>query len=147
MAAPVRLTMELFLNLLWGVIALASLAAWRGVWVRQERIARHTALDQWAAFTCALVFLFFAVSLTDDLHQSAALFDECSSGRRGTLAVFNGHAAHKADLPVMPSAAVLPSAISLVLFHQLAIVSIPDSAVDTAAERSARHCRAPPAVL
>ncbi len=139
--------MELFLNLLWGVIALASLAAWRGVWVRQDRISRRTSLDQWAAFTCALVFLFFAVSLTDDLHPSAALFDECSSGRRGALALASGHATHKADVPVMPSAAVLPSAISLVLFHQLAIVSIPDSAADAAAEGSTRHCRAPPAVL
>jgi hypothetical protein len=77
--------MELFLNLLWLSMALAALALWRTQWAHQHQDARLACWRQWTAFACAAVLLFFAVSLTDDLHADLVLFDEASSGRRHSL--------------------------------------------------------------
>jgi hypothetical protein len=68
--------MELFLNLLWLCVSLGTLGAWglrcssQGSQTLSKRLAELTALS------CALVFLFFAVSLTDDLHADVILFDD-----------------------------------------------------------------------
>lgn len=77
--------MELFLNLLWLSMALAALALWRTQWAHQRQDGRLAPWRQWTAFASAAVLLFFAVSLTDDLHADLILFDEASSGRRHSL--------------------------------------------------------------
>jgi hypothetical protein len=74
--------MELFLNILWSVIAVAGLCVWRLSWAGQPRQGEHASWRQWTAFVCALVLLFFMVSLTDDLHSELVVFEECSAGRR-----------------------------------------------------------------
>jgi hypothetical protein len=74
--------MELFLNILWVVIAVACLCVWRTCWAGQPREREHASWRQWTAFVCALVLLFFMVSLTDDLHSELVVFEECSAGRR-----------------------------------------------------------------
>jgi|SRR5271156_485117 len=74
--------MEIFLNLLWVVIALALLGVWRVCWAVQLREREHACWRQWTAVACALIFLFFTVSLTDDLHSDLLIFEECSAGRR-----------------------------------------------------------------
>jgi hypothetical protein len=74
--------MELFLNILWVLIALAAVVTWRTRWTRQARLRCHAAWREWTAFVCAIVLLFFVVSLTDDLHAELMLFEECSTGRR-----------------------------------------------------------------
>jgi hypothetical protein len=76
--------MELVLNILWVLIALAAFGLWRIVWRNQARHSERRPLEEWTAFTCVLVFLFFAVSLSDDLHASAILSDDCG-GRRHSL--------------------------------------------------------------
>jgi len=79
---------ELLLNLLWLSIALGATAVWRLSWARDRVAAPRDSFREWTAFACALVFLFFAVSLTDDLHQDVFLSDECSIARRhGSSAV------------------------------------------------------------
>ena len=62
--------MELFLNFLWALIALVALGVWRACWMREQRSQRRDPVREWAAVVCALVLLFFAVSLSDDLHTS-----------------------------------------------------------------------------
>ena len=67
---------------------------------------RHDPIVEWAAIGSALVLLFFAISLSDDLHQDVVLFSESStsrrhlvvrisgadtSGNRGASAVHDGH--------------------------------------------------------
>ena len=74
--------MELFLNILWVLITLAGVAVWRTRWMRQTRLRRHAAWREWTAFVCAMVLLFFVVSLTDDLHAELMLLEECSNTRR-----------------------------------------------------------------
>ena len=77
--------MELFLNILWLVIAIHALAMWQLVWKRQARCSRPEPLQEWTAFACALVFLFFTVSLSDDLHADVILADDCAGGRHHSL--------------------------------------------------------------
>jgi hypothetical protein len=70
--------MESILNILWVLIALVALSVWRVRRSRNGRGRRHDMFREWTAIACALILLFFAVSLTDDLHFGLALFDECS---------------------------------------------------------------------
>jgi hypothetical protein len=76
--------MELFLNILWLVIAVAGLCVWRICWAHQQRAREHSPWRQWTAFGSALVLLFFMVSLTDDLHSELIYFEECAANRRHT---------------------------------------------------------------
>ncbi|HEY0703130.1 MAG TPA: hypothetical protein VGD60_10210 [Candidatus Acidoferrales bacterium] len=78
--------MELFLNALWFVIALAGLSVWRTRWTRQPREREYSPWHQWTALVCALILLFFMVSLTDDLHSELIVFEE-AAGRRHTTCV------------------------------------------------------------
>lgn len=91
--------MELFLNILWVLIALGALALWRLDWKHQERHARPKPLQEWTAFVCALVFVFFAVSLSDDLHAAEILSDDCLRGRHHSLASESGHHARRSTIP------------------------------------------------
>jgi hypothetical protein len=74
--------MESVLNILWMLIALGALGVWRIHWSQDRREGRQNVLHEWTAIACALIFLFFAVSLTDDLHFDLAIFDECTGARR-----------------------------------------------------------------
>ena len=75
--------MELLLNLLWLLVALASSAVWWTRWSRHgggpscERQLRSA-----VGLACVLVLLFFAISLTDDLHAVPALAEDARSARR-----------------------------------------------------------------
>lgn len=81
--------MESFLNILWVLIALAALGTWRACWIH-ERARRRDPIREWAAVICALVLLFFAVSLSDDLHLSLVLLEEGAGGRKHT-AIWDAH--------------------------------------------------------
>lgn len=83
--------MELFLNILWLFIAFGLLGLWRTRWARQQHLAQRDPLREWTAFSCTLVLLFFAVSMTDDLHFDIALFDECSASRRHSASLTCHH--------------------------------------------------------
>lgn len=102
--------MELFLNILWVLIALTALAVWRCQWKRQERGFVRKPWQQWTALACVLIFLFFAVSLSDDLHAAAMLADDCAAGRHHSLTWTCGHAFHddgnviRVSLPAGPFA-------------------------------------------
>jgi hypothetical protein len=96
--------MELFLNVLWAVIAAVGLCLWRMFWVRQPRERQHAWWRQWSAFVCALVLLFFMVSLTDDLHSELIIFEECSAGRRHATCLVCLHHAQQDHATGTPSA-------------------------------------------
>jgi hypothetical protein len=83
--------MESFLNLLWVAIAAGAFCFWRTRWLHERRDHRRRPLQEWTAFACALVLLFFAVSLTDDLHSELMIFDECSTSRRHSLSLMCPH--------------------------------------------------------
>jgi hypothetical protein len=136
--------MELFLNILWVLIALASLGIWRGVWKDEKRQTEHGPIEEWTAFAVVLVFLFFAVSLSDDLHAAAILSDDCG-GRRSSLVVDCTNHAHRHCVKVHFSSAALPDAIPVPpAFRVVAriIPAIDSSGIDT--EVDSAGSRAPP---
>jgi len=90
--------MESFLNILWVAIAAVAFAFWRTRWLHDRSERRRDPLREWTAFACALVLLFFVVSLTDDLHSELVIFDECSAGRRHSLTLVRCH-----DAPPHPT--------------------------------------------
>jgi hypothetical protein len=101
--------MELFLNILWLVIALGALAVWRFRWKRQAcRMARKP-WQQWTAFAVVLIFVFFAVSLSDDLHAEAILADDCARSRHHSLSWNCGFHSERAtaDFTLPVGAAIL----------------------------------------
>jgi hypothetical protein len=83
--------MELFLNLLWVAIAVLAFGIWRTRWLRERPENRRNPLREWTAFACALVLLFFAVSLTDDLHSELVILEECAGSPRHSLIVSGYH--------------------------------------------------------
>lgn len=117
--------MELFLNILWVLIALAALGVWRCEWKRQESHAARKPWQQWTAFACALIFVFFAVSLSDDLHAAAILADDCLVGRHHSLTWNCGCAAHGDGHAIRVSLAPAPVApISNPLREEAQIVPV-----------------------
>jgi hypothetical protein len=74
--------MELALNILWLLLAAGGVALWRTSWARQPRTRRHASWCEWTAVACALVLLFFVVSLTDDLHPEIVALEDCTTCRR-----------------------------------------------------------------
>lgn len=100
--------MERYLNLLWCAIVVVTVVVWRMCWApRRQRGSQH-AVFQGIALVCAFVFLFFAVSLTDDLHSDLLLVDD--GARRHTIALTCGdHSSHDGVPAQHAGVAVLPT--------------------------------------
>ena len=75
--------MELTLNLVWVCVAVAGILALAVVLPRAAASseARASILQKTVAMGCALVILFFVISMTDDLHNQAILFEEKKPSR------------------------------------------------------------------
>jgi|SRR5215469_5971392 len=75
--------MELTLNLVWVCVAIAGILAQVAVLSRASASSDgHASARQKAvAMCCALVILFFVISMTDDLHGQAILFEEKKPSR------------------------------------------------------------------
>ena len=70
--------MELTLNLVWVSVAIAGILAQIVMQSRAATVADRQA-SNWRkiiAMVCALVILFFVISMTDDLHDQALLLEE-----------------------------------------------------------------------
>src|ERR1700728_2396958 len=76
------MTMELLLNLLWLLIAVALVCVWRTQWSNQRPGTDRRHLQEWSAVSLALVLLFFAVSMSDDMHSEIVALEECSANKR-----------------------------------------------------------------
>jgi hypothetical protein len=118
--------MESFLNILWLLFATSAVLLWQLHWVRQKRAAQRNRVQEWTAFLCGLVLLFFAVSLTDDLHSEIVLYEECANGRRQSLVCSVAHAtpSHGAKIPAAGATAILSRAASAEQFQFVAMISL-----------------------
>jgi hypothetical protein len=83
--------MELVLNVLWALLALGILGVWRLRWVPQRQQSQRNSFAEWTALGCVLVLLFFAVSVTDDLHPEIALLVDRTASRRHAIVRSPGH--------------------------------------------------------
>lgn len=86
-----RKTMELTLNLVWLCVALAGLALLRS---RLKSDRTQDKLQTFVAMSCALVILFFVISMTDDLHDQEIIVEESKSARVLTSAASLPHNCH-----------------------------------------------------
>jgi hypothetical protein len=84
--------MELFLNILWMLIAVGLVVIWRTRWIHQRRRSSRRSLQEWSALGLALVLLFFAVSMTDDMHAEIVALEECSASKRDLVCLLGAHA-------------------------------------------------------
>ena len=85
--------MELLLNIVWMVIAVGldrNLA--HALDPSAARITSRRSLQEWSAVSIALVLLFFAVSMTDDMHAEIVALEECSATRRDLVCLPGAHA-------------------------------------------------------
>lgn len=62
-------------------MATAILWTWRTRWIHQRRRTCGHSVQEWTSVSVALILLFFAVSMSDDLHWEMVLFDESSTSR------------------------------------------------------------------
>jgi hypothetical protein len=77
--------METLLNVVWVLLVVAALCVWQRRWVRQRAALRRNRVQEWIAFVCVMVMMFYVVSMTDDLHPEIFLCDGSTSGRRTAL--------------------------------------------------------------
>lgn len=100
-------SVELLLNVCWLVISVASFAAWAAATREPAKRSGSTSTKlQAIALFCALVLLFFPISLTDDLHPEIFTAAEPSVQKRDSSATLSAGAA---DRSYSPSICALPS--------------------------------------
>jgi|SRR6185437_3615647 len=101
--------MELLLNVFSLSIALGAFGVWRFIWAPQKRRHPGKHLREFTALACALVFVFFAVSLSDDLRGYAVLSDDFAIKRHHAMAWDCSHASHQKGSQSHPPSAAAPS--------------------------------------
>lgn len=112
--------MELFFNLFWLLIALASFVGWRRVVrVRRGTRGRVRAALPVLALVCALAILFPTISVSDNLHPKLFVTEDGSASRRAMIAIagtghgISGHQSHASPPALIPSL-VLPFRFELI---------------------------------
>ena len=98
--------MELTLNLVWVFVAIAGILVqivtlWRTAGSSQ---AQASPVRKAVAMGCALVILFFVISMTDDLHDQVLVWEESKQSR--TSAVAKAAASPTLDHSLSPSSQV-----------------------------------------
>ena len=112
--------MELTLNLVWVCVAIAGILAQIVMLSRASAPAGRQA-NNWrkiVAMVCALVILFFVISMTDDLHDQALLLEERKLSR---VTGSTGTRAHSASPRYAPA--------DFLVFHLPMPLSPPQPAV------------------
>ncbi len=99
-------SMELLLNLFWLLLALASVGLWRLKW---SRAGGRESLQGAIGLCCVLVLLFFAISLTDDLHEIPAVAEDTSSPYRPLRVWKANPIGPETGKHAAPFAAIVPS--------------------------------------
>jgi hypothetical protein len=139
--------MELFLNILWVMIALGALGVWRIDWNRQPHGHSRRPLLEWTALGCALVLLFFAVSLSDDLRAATILVDDCASGRHHSMVSSCGHGSRPNLRVAHKSFATVPSVRSSDPVLTVSRISPVTVACANKTDLSVTSVRGPPCAL
>ena len=124
-------------------MALAALGVWHACWMPEHRARRRDPVREWAAVVCALVLLFFAVSLSDDLHASLALLEE-SAGSRRHSAVWDAHPSPDARQTTTQAPALPANALFVPLLSDFISLRLTDAGNAVVVESDPQFGRAPP---
>jgi len=141
--------MELALNLIWLCLALAGLALLVSnlSWATKQTDRQPTNRQKIMAMTCALIILFFVVSMTDDLHDQEIFVEESKFLRviNGTGSPAMG-ATHSAAAPPLLLYFGLPrSSFTLALPAVRMLLQHLEASFTTVFSSKAHSGRAPPA--
>ena len=105
---------ELLLNTLWLLVALAAAGYSWSRWSRAEGEAqRHAVCFRWVALACGLILLFFVISLTDDLHSELTTLEDSSISKRALAGWVKQHGGSSGKLVVHHPSVILPDSPSL----------------------------------
>lgn len=123
-----RVTVELLLNLIWLLMAVASFAWWRRRFLGagRERSRGRMTLGPVVALACALAVIFPVISVTDDLHAELAVMEDSSSWRRSVSSVCASHEPAARWKHFTPPA-VMMTPIEASISHVVASVRLDDS--------------------
>ncbi len=140
--------MELLLNLLWLLIAVAVVCVWRTQSSNQRRGRDRHYLQEWSAVSLALVLLFFAVSMSDDIHSQIVALEESSANKRDQIHASVAHSWMQPARGVRQAHwAVSPRALSPGHFDTVSTVAVSEPAFGTLASYGLKPNRAPPVSL
>ena len=79
--------MELILNLIWLLVAALAIGAWYKRRFADGSEPQRQTRRGWIALACALVLLFFVISLTVDLHAEVMVVEDATASKRHTCSV------------------------------------------------------------
>ena len=136
--------MELLLNLVWLVIATLAVGAWCKRRPTDGGEPQGQTRRGWIALACALVLLFFVISLTDDLHAEVVVVEDAAASKRHTCSVIF-HSVYAASRTVAGhhAVAVLPS--SGFFFQELFLEKVaPEAPLAVVSALPAALGRSPP---
>lgn len=141
--------MELTLNLVWVGVAVAGIVL---QWMTLSRASRSS--DQSAstrqkivAMGCALVILFFVISMTDDLHNQQVLVEERKGSRIVAAMVAPASSASARTISTDFLLFLPPAAFSLSLFAASWLLQPFESRFPATVEQQTICGRAPPLSL
>ena len=129
------MTLEIFLNLAWLILACAAYGKFAFWCARQPRGRRDKKVLIALAVTCAVALLFPIISVTDDLHSDATALEESTSARRTSLI-----ASPQIAVPIVNTAEQIAHQMSLCV--GVLVVAPPAAAASSFATASA--LRGPP---
>jgi len=108
--------MELSLNVLWLAVVLTTTVVWKTGWAQLPRRTSRTALEQWTALASISIFLFFAISLSDDLHAETVIIEDPRQRHAVALDCLD-RCAHQVLRTADSHIAMLPASVEIFLFQ------------------------------
>lgn len=134
--------MELALNVAWLFLAIASLlalTAWRRFSPATSKPLRVSEWHTLVAVSCALVILFFVISMTDDLHDQQ-IASEDSQARKLVVTDQDSRGKHVHHVHSSQAFCLLPEPESLFATDvgRVAPLAFPDSGIGRTAPLSGR---------
>jgi hypothetical protein len=135
--------MELILNLLWLMVAVASFALfWRG---RGNRtLASWRSVRQIVSLACALVIFFPIISLTDDLHAAQVVMEDSKPAKRFSKSSGAPDAASNFDRSSLPFIVVAAGLLPGQSLRLLGLTAALEIRLRVATPAGRTHSRAPP---
>lgn len=104
--------MELTLNLIWVCVAIVGILVQIVMLSRASAERRESPWRKAVAMGCALVILFFVISMTDDLHNQTLVFEESKLSRIAPAARVSSYSiSHRLIVPDF-AALIAPANVS-----------------------------------
>lgn len=91
--------MEFLLNVCWLAVSVVAFGYWRATRDPRRKASDSRTAIEAVALTCALILLFYPMSLTDDLHPEIFVVSDSSSQRKHFLTAANAGSPDRTQTP------------------------------------------------